>query len=265
MLQPELADKVTVSEDGKTYTLHLRQGVKWHDGRPFTAQDVLFTYEAILDPQVDSPYRPLFLVDGKRPQMRAVDDNTVEIQLPHPSAGFANALTVGILPKHAFSKVEDVKDPHFNEHPIGTGPFAFYQWKSGQSIELKRFDDYFAGKPGVDKLIYRIVPESGLQSAFSNGTIDVYAPTATDILKLRENQSPDRPSLFSYPSGSVVTLLLHDRGSPLADRAVRKALALAIDRKEISVKGWGGSDLAEPAHSLFPPGNWAHGDAPPPA
>ncbi|MDI3256638.1 MAG: ABC transporter substrate-binding protein [Kyrpidia sp.] len=263
--QPDLADRVTVSPDGTTYTIHLRPGVKWHDGKPVTAGDVMFTYRAILEPQVESPYRPLFLVDGEPPRLRQVDEQTVEIRLPQPSAGFVNALTVGILPEHAFSGSRDVKDPHFNDHPIGSGPFSFVQWKGGQSIELRRFDDYFAGRPGVDKLTYRIVPESNSRSAFAGGTIDVFVPTPADVVKIREDTSSGKPDLIRYPSESVVTLLMHQRGSVLSDRAVRKALAMVIDRAEVAVKGFGGADLAAPAQSLFPPGNWAHEDLNPPA
>lgn len=266
-LQPELAQQVTVGDGGRTYVIRLRPDVKWHDGQPLKAEDVVFTYLAVTDPQVDSPYRSLFLVDGKPPEIRAVDDLTVEIRLPRPSASFVNALTIGILPKHVFSKPEDVKNPRFNNNPVGTGPFRFQQWKSGQSIELKRFDDYFGGKPGVDKLIFRIIPESGMRSAFADGNIDVFAPSPADVLKLRSDQKASGSvNLLRFDSGAVLTLLFHVKGSPAADAAVRRALSLAVDRAEIARSGFGAPDLATPAVSLFPPGNWAHtsGTAPAP-
>ncbi|MCL6575986.1 ABC transporter substrate-binding protein [Kyrpidia sp.] len=262
--RPELADRVTVSPDGTTYTIHLRPGATWHDGEPVTAADVLFTYRAILQSQVQSPYRPLFLVDGEPPEMRQLDEQTLEIRLPHPSAGFVNALTVGILPEHAFPN-GNVKDSRFSDHPIGSGPFSFVQWNRGQNIQLKRFDGYFAGRPGVDQLTYRIVPESNQRSAFASKSIDVFVPTPADVLKIQQDASADKPDLVHYSSESVMTLLVHQRGSYLADHAVRKALALSIDRSAIADKAFGGPGLASPADSLFPPGNWAHDNRTPPA
>src|SRR3989339_1592916 len=143
---PDLAQKWSVSKDGKVWTFRLRRDVKWHDGFPFTAEDVKFTFDSILDPKVNSVRRSDYIIDGQPIKFKVIDKYTVQAILPKPFAPFLTRLGMGILPKHLFSG-QDINRSIYNRKPIGTGPFKFAEWKTGDYVKVIRNDNYFKGKP----------------------------------------------------------------------------------------------------------------------
>src|SRR5690606_23051265 len=124
-LVPDLAAEMPeVSDDGRTVTVRLRDDVTFHDGEPFTSEDVVFTWNAILDPDVATPIRERLALDGLVEGIRAVDDYSVEFTLTRLDPAFVERLYAGIVPAHALEG-EDLNATAFNRAPIGTGPYQF--------------------------------------------------------------------------------------------------------------------------------------------
>ena len=140
---PGLAETWDYDEQTYTYTFHLREGVKWHDGEPFTADDVKFTIEAIMDPENGSENAPNYedVVEITTP-----DDLTVSFRLAEPNVAFLEYMTMAILPAHLLEG-EDMQESDFFRHPIGTGPYKLESWDVGQSIVLVKNENYYLGPP----------------------------------------------------------------------------------------------------------------------
>jgi len=140
---PSLAESWDISDDGLTITFHLRKGVKWHDGEPFTAEDCLFTYKFVTDPNTPTPYAADFMQIEKA---EVLDRHTFRVKYKKPFSRALYAWLSDIVPKHLLEGKE-VKDSPLARHPIGTGPYKFVSWKAGTSSVLKSNPDYFDGRP----------------------------------------------------------------------------------------------------------------------
>ncbi|MDP2840274.1 MAG: ABC transporter substrate-binding protein, partial [Syntrophales bacterium] len=162
----DLAESWEISKNGLVITFHLRKGVRWHDGRPFTAADVLYTYQVTVDPKTPTAYAGDFL---KVKKAEVLDDWTFRVTYDKPFAPALMSWSVGILPKHLLAGKEITTSP-LGRHPIGTGPYRFKEWVTGQKIVLVSNPDYFEGRPYIDGSILRIIPD-----------------TATMFLELRAN------------------------------------------------------------------------------
>ena len=163
---PELATVVPtlenggISKDGLTITYHLRRGVKWHDGAPFTSHDVVFTVHAILNPDNNLSLRTGWDQIGS---VEALDDHTVRFHLkriyaPAISTYFAEGGLYPVLPAHLLEKYPNINQVPFNSDPIGTGPFKFVKWVHGDRVELAANPDYWRGPPKLKRIIYKVIP-----------------------------------------------------------------------------------------------------------
>ncbi len=237
------AEILPATEHNPIVVFHLRPGVKFHDGHVFHAQDVKFTFEAIMNPKNLSPrvadYEPVKRVE-------AVDPVTVRIVYKRLYSPALGTWAMGILPEHLLNdealKKEAIrlgKDPEkfsmrqssFNRHPIGCGPFVFREWKSDQYIILDRFDDYWEGPPNYKRYIYRIVPDLLTQEMeFYAGTIDSYSVQPHQVERLRGDP---RYQNFSGPSFGYTYIGYNMRREPFNDTRVRRALSMAIDVDKI--------------------------------
>src|SRR3989338_2564319 len=151
--QPNLVSSWNVSGDGLKWTFYLRKGVRFHDGVELTAEDAVFTYDAVKNPENRGNYSSYFeLVKG----IRAVDKYTIEITLQKPFASFLYGLGVGILPRHLLEG-KDLRQTEFNEHPVGTGPYKLQKWSENE-IVLRANKDYFNGRPYLNKIIIKSFP-----------------------------------------------------------------------------------------------------------
>lgn len=250
-----LAASWDVSEDGLTYTFHLRDDVLWQDGQPATARDVAFTYARMMDERVRSP-RYARLVERVR-QVTALDPATVEVDLRRPDASFlTTAATLGIVPEHVLGDVlpqELVTDPFGRSSAVGTGPFVIQQWIHGDRIVFQRNERYMRGAPAVDQYIYRVVgsPEE-LLAGLREETID-WAQLPSE-LATAEGIIVDR--LPSYDMTYVALQLDPRRSQLFLDPRVRQALLLAVDREAMVEEVWHGAAVV--ADGTIPPASWAH-------
>lgn len=158
---PGLAETWDYDEQTYTYTFHLREGVKWHDGEPFTADDVKFTIEAIMDPENGSENAPNY---EDVEEITIIDAQTVAFRLTEPNVAFLEYMTMGILPQHLLAG-QDMQESDFFRSPVGTGPYKLESWDAGQSIVLVKNEDYYLGAPKIDRVIFKIVPDDIAQAA----------------------------------------------------------------------------------------------------
>jgi len=247
-LEPEqrkrLARKLLpATEHNPVIVFHLRPNVRFHDGHPFTARDVAFTYKAIMDPKNLSPriadYEPV-------KEVQVVDSLTVKVVYKRLYSPALGTWGIGILPEHLLNKkalrkeaLERGMDPNtfsirqsrFNRHPIGCGPFVFREWKADQYIILDRFEQYWEGPPNYKEYVFRIIPDLLTQEMeFYAGTVDSYSVQPHQVARL--TQDP-RFQSFSGTSFGYTYIGYNMRREPFKDRRVRLALSMAINVDEI--------------------------------
>ncbi|MBI5197978.1 MAG: peptide-binding protein [Nitrospirae bacterium] len=250
----DLAESFEASSDCKTVTFHLRKGVKWHDGAEFTARDVLFSYRTMTDPKVATPYSG----DFERVQsVTAPDPYTIRVAYKEPFAPGLASWGMGILPEHLL-KGKDINASELNRKPVGTGPYKFSEWVSGQRIILTANDDYFEGRPHVDRFVYRIIPDtSTMFLELKAGGLDFMG--LTPLLYQRQTDSPlfqRNFNKFKYPAFAYTYLGYNLRDPKFKDKRVRQAIAYASNKQGIIQGVLLG--LGRPATGPFPPESWAY-------
>jgi peptide/nickel transport system substrate-binding protein len=256
---PDLAAGWDVNADARSYTFRLRRGVTWHDGTPFSADDVVFTCEALRDP--DFRGEPSLGLFWQQVRCTKLDDFTVRFELPQPLAPFPAYATVGVLPKHKLEGLgaEGLFLSPFNEQPIGTGPFILTYMDTERAI-LKSNPAYPAGEPFIAELELRFFPDyttaaAALQEHRVQGLLlGPEAPPADQALLEGRN---DLQHLVSRRN-SYTLLFLNTRVPLLDDKLVRQAILYALDRPTLLANTLDGrADLAD---SPIVPGTWAYSD-----
>lgn len=253
-LSPDLASSYSTSKDGKTYTIKLKEGVVWHDGEPFSSEDVIFTVNAVQNPEYASTLRNSW--QGIKAE--AADKNTVILTLKTPYGAFAQNLAfLGILPKHIWKAVVPLNFPlaEFNLKPVGTGPYKFSKLQKDSlgriiSVNLSANPNYFAGVPNIKSMILKFyLSEEEAVSAFNRKEVDGL------LLQTAQNKNQIRgllnAQLFSLPSLRVYGLFLNTEGKLLGAEYIRKAISYAINREEILNKVF--SDDGKIAIGPIPP------------
>ncbi len=184
-LIPALAASYTYEEDTRTYTFQLREGVAWHDGEQFTAEDVKFTIEAIMDPDNGSENMPNYEeIQG----INILGDYEIAFVLREPNYAFLDYMTMSILPQHCLQG-EDLWESDFFRAPIGTGPYKLDSWDVGQSINLVRNEDYFGGMANIENIIFKIVPDDSARALqLQAEELDLAQVTPKDGAALREKE-----------------------------------------------------------------------------
>jgi peptide/nickel transport system substrate-binding protein len=238
---PSLAESYRVSADGLTYTFRLVKNATWHDGKPCTSADVVYTLKELYpqNPRTGAWWKP-----NANVVVEAPDSTTVVLKLKQPYAPLLDLIaypTAGpfILPKHLYEGTEMQKNP-YNSKPIGTGPFMFKEWVRGSHIELVRNPNYFAkgneGKPFVDRVVFRMIPDpAGRMLALKKGDVDFVPYNAVpfeDVPDLRKD--PNLVIDTRGAGGSTIKYLFINLRNPLlSNKMVRQAIAYAIDKKKI--------------------------------
>jgi peptide/nickel transport system substrate-binding protein len=250
----DLAESWDVSRDGLIITFHLRKGIKWHDGRPFTAEDVLYTYQVTVDPKTPTAYAGDFL---KVKKAEILDPYTFRVTYDEPFAPALTSWGSPILPKHLLAG-KDITTSSLTQHPVGTGPYRFKEWITGQKIVLVSNPDYFEGRPYIDGYVMRIIPDMATMFLELRASgIDRMDLTPLQYKKqtennlFRKNFNKYRFLSFSY------TYLGYNLKKPIfADKRVRQAISYAIDKNEIIEGILLG--LGKPATGPYKPGTWPY-------
>jgi peptide/nickel transport system substrate-binding protein len=224
-MRPALAESWDVSPDQLTWTFHLRKGVTFHDGSPFTADDVVYSYRRIIDQQLSNAYR-----FNSVTAVTAPDPTTVTITVKAPTPNLL--VNIGGYKGMAIVERRNVESGAIATHPIGTGPFAFRSAKSGDSINLTANKSYWGVPPAISGVTFRFIPEASTAlSALQAGEIDW-----TDSIpkqRVDELKGDDSITLDVTPSNDYWYLTLNEARKPLNDVRVRQAIAYGIDRDAI--------------------------------
>lgn len=174
---PALAESWDFDAESCTYTFHLVEGVKWHDGAPFTAADVKFTIEVIMDPENGSENAPNY---EDVEEITLLDDHTIAFRLSAPNVAFIDYMSMPILPAHLLQG-EDMQTSNFFRAPIGTGPYKLARWDEGQAITLVKNEAYFQGAAKIDQIIFKIVPDDNAKALqMQSGELDLALLTPRD-------------------------------------------------------------------------------------
>lgn len=233
---PDLAARYEISNDGKEYIFYLRHDAKWHDGGTVTAEDVVFTFTAILDPDYGSPQRAS--LQGMKAEK--IDDYTVKLTLPYPYAQFLERMTIGIIPKHAWEKInpKNVNLANANLTPVGSGPYRFVKFTKDKygnivSFSLAANDQFYGGAPfisAIDLLFYN--NNNDAVKAYRAGEVmglGGMPPRQNDALTKRDTQIYE----LNVPKYFAV-FFNQSRNKALADKNVRTALTQATDKAAIA-------------------------------
>jgi peptide/nickel transport system substrate-binding protein len=226
-----LAESWEISKDNLSITFHLRKDVKWHDGTPFTAHDVMYTYRVIVDPKTPTPYAGDF-----KPvkEAKVIDDFTFKVTYERPFAPGLQSWTVGILPRHLLEG-KDITTSTLIRKPIGTGPYLFKEWIPGDRVVLVANNSYFEGKPYVERRITRVIPDlATMFLELKSYTIDMMGLTPLQALKQTDYPGFKREfSKYKYVGFSYVYLGYNLKHQIFKDRRVRQAITHAINKQEI--------------------------------
>jgi peptide/nickel transport system substrate-binding protein len=230
-LKPMLASSYEVGPDKVTFTFHLRPDVTFHDGKPMTAADVIFTLDRVLDPKVDAASLRSYFSDCD--SYRKLDDYTVEVKWKKP---YFKALDMigglPVLPKHLLDGV-DLNQAPYNRAPVGTGAYRFGEWKTGEEIKLERYPGYYGTRPHFNRVTFKIITnDDSALMVLKKGELN-FIERLTRVQWLKQTNSPDFTEHFNkvhydYPSYSYIGWNL--RKPLFQDQRVRRALTLLNNR-----------------------------------
>ncbi len=265
--EPDLAESWEVSEDATTLAFTLREGLTFHDGEPLTADDVAFTFRSMAHPDyAGGRFAEISVLEGAQAYrdgeaddvsgIRVVDDRTIEFVTTEPFAPFLPVIGgVFVLPEHVYGEVPvgAWQEHPTNRAPLGSGPFAFDEYRPGEFVSVRAFDGYWQGRPCLDRLLIRFGDQNTLLAALLNGELDA-APVPID----GANEVDGNPLLelqvidtltFQYIGTNL-------RGPKLGDPAVREAIAYAANRQAMVnglLQGYGAT-----LDTLFPTNHWSY-------
>lgn len=241
---PELAESWEMSDDQRTFTFTLRDDVLWHDGEPFTAQDVAFTFELSADPDYTGSYYDATILGAEAKRngeadsvegIEVIDDHTIAITTVEPNALFLSSIGGRfIMPEHVLADipVADYASSAQANTPIGTGPYRVVSWARDEAITYEAFDDYFGGRPNITTYIWRVIPEATVHiTELLNGQVDIVPEVPAEDFASLEGE-PGIQTL-RLPGVNMVTLMVNTDDPLLADARTRQALSTAIDRQSI--------------------------------
>lgn len=233
---PALATSWDIEQGGALYRFHLRRGVRWHDGKPFTAADVKFTFDSLL---LKYHSRTRASLSSVLLRIDTLDAYTLEFRFKRPYAPLLQQLNVEeapIMPQHVFQGVDPLRNPA-NNAPVGTGPYRFISYTPGSEIRFAANKDYFGGEPAIKNLSLRIIPDASTQViAFEAGEVDwLYGVPGPERNHLRQDK---RFRVVQYPgysggSNCVVTLGFNLDRPVFQDVRVRRAVAHATNRQQV--------------------------------
>lgn len=251
---PMLAESWEFNDDKSAFTMHLREGVTWHDGEPFTSEDVVFNFEEIMPLNT---YGPAML--ERIDSVEATDEHTVVLHMNGEFGPLLQTLSLMVmLPKHLYEGTDYVTN-EANMAPIGTGPMTFESYSSGKDVIYVKNESYWGGEVPVDRAIFPIMPDPNTRTlALQNGEIDSAEIDASQMDQVATNENIVHLEEGNVPQAVVIEM--NAQNEYLSTPEVRKAVFAALDRQEISDVAIGG--LGSPADSFLPDSlSWAVNDS----
>lgn len=249
------------SDDNLTWTFTLRDDVKFHDGKPLTADDVVFSYSIPMDKDYTGTSKSSFNVVK---EVKALDPLTVQITLNEPFAPFLfTTVTSAIMPKHAVpagTPVNDIQKLEFAKKPFGAGPYKFVEWKPGQYVELEANPDFFMAKEGKGPFVktYRIKVIQETQThmaALEAGEVDISSNTEPQFVERFKSEFKDKLKPYEWERNGFGYQTLNNEKWPTSDKVVRKAMSMALNKDAI-LKGPLDNKAKIPPGPI-PPVSWA--------
>lgn len=235
--KPELAYKWEISKNHLEYTFYLRKDVTWHDGKPFTADDVIYSYEKIMDPKVDAPFIRVYYADVEK--VEKIDDYTVRFKYKKPyfmALSFCGGIS--IIPKHIYDNGEDFNQHSANRKPMGMGPYKFIEWKTNKRIVLERNENYWKVKPEIKKIVYKIIsdPSVSLQ-VLKKGELDYMGLREIQWVKQTNSEKFNKKfSKHKYLVPGYNYIGWNNNHHFFKNPQVRKAMTMLIDRQKLLEK-----------------------------
>jgi peptide/nickel transport system substrate-binding protein len=224
----DMARDWEVSADGKIYTIRLRSGIKWHDGQPFTSEDVKFTIEAVLNPRNHSGLRKSLINIRK---IEVLDPLTVRIHLDQPLAPLLSKLKIGLIPKHVLAGKDFNTDEFNSMRPVGTGPFRIEEWKRGEYLVLAANPAFYDGPPKLDRVIYKFLPDPNVRLVqLKKGEVDVAEIKPKQVAAIKPG---DDIELEIVDTTDYRVMMFNLRDPLFKDVRVRRAIRYATDRKAL--------------------------------
>jgi peptide/nickel transport system substrate-binding protein len=252
-LVPGLAESVTVSPDGRTYTVRLHPGLRWENGRPVSSEDVACTIRTLVDPKTPALSRKSYWEGFERVEI--LDERTVRVVFREPYAGRLEAFNLPLLPAADYEGTDVNTNPR-NRKPLANGPYRLARWEPGRTLELVRNTQYVGEAPVPEKVLFRVVPENAAAfQALLSGELHEMRVTYEQKVRLEKDaSSAARPLVFDELG---YTYIGWRNDHPLfASPKIRRALTMLIDREGIARTLYGG--LATPASGPIPPGLWPY-------
>lgn len=251
---PVLAESMEPSADGLTYTLKLKEGLKWSDGEPFTADDVIFTYDAY------NKQSPALYVEGKPIAMEKKDDLTVLFTLPSPSASVVEMLSAEVFmaPKHIFDGKNSYDINMLEGKVVGTGPYMLEEYKTGQYLKFTANPNYAGGEAKIKTVVFKIIPNADTASlAMQNKEVDALVALPSQLAPFKDNKDF---TVTNYSEGRVPYLRLNRISDAMQNKDFRTGLFKALDRKEIMTAAYTSDEFYKLGYSFLPVVNSYYSD-----
>jgi peptide/nickel transport system substrate-binding protein len=258
-LQPNLAERWTVSDDGTLYTFELRKGVRFHNGQEMTADDAKFAIDYTLNPANGAYGRTrLGVID----RVEAIGPYSLRVYLTQPAPAFLSQLTTiqsfSVVPRDSIP--EGVEKP--GTFPPGTGPFKFVEWQPKQRVVLERYDDYWGRKALLDRVVLRPIEDGSVRfTALRAGDVDLVVRVPLEWTRQLVSGELRGLVAFEAPQGALHRIQFNTAIPPFDDKRLRQAVAHAIDKKEILDAAFYG--FGEPVDQKYPRGHVWHFDGVP--
>ncbi len=258
---PDLAERWDISEDGRTYTFYLRPGVRFHDGRELTAEDVKYSWERAAAPATGSITAESYLtdivgvrekLDGKADEIagvKVIDPYTLQVTIDAPKVYFLAKLATPVAMVVDRNNVES--GPDWDRHPNGTGPFRLKEWEQGELLILERHEQYHQGRAELEHLVYLLYAGVPIRM-YENGESDIAEVYLSDIERVLDPNNPLNAELLTSSESCTMSAVYDVTLAPFDDVNVRRAFNHAIDKERLIEVAF--KDFVREANSVFPPG-----------